>query len=284
MKNLITLLLIALFFGNTANGQCPPGAFAYQSTYAQCATGCGVLLLGWPEGVQVNIYGGTPLTIITSAIVTGTYGGPGTGDAFTCVPCNTPLVYAASAPGASSGCVIATIGIVPVKFISFSANTIANQTQFTWKVATETAPVKYIIQQSTDGRNFTDGPQINSSANAGGQYQHQQAVSGTANFYRIKAVEISGETIYSATVWVKKANDKAITVYPNPSQNEFNLSVPAQHLPAQLMVFNAQGVMMMQKSITATATSFYNHLPKGLYTLKIASANRSVSTHRLIKN
>ena len=125
MKKLLLPLFVIAFTHSITKAQCPPGAFAYQSLYPQCASGCGVLLLGWPEGVIVNIYGGTPLTIITSALISGTLGDGGTGDAFTCVPCNTPLIYASTVLNATGGCVIATIGIVPIKLTDFSASSSA---------------------------------------------------------------------------------------------------------------------------------------------------------------
>ena len=83
MKKFIIILSTLFFLQTASDAQCPPGAFAYQSLYPQCGSGCGVLLLGWPEGVLVNIYGGTPLAVITSALISGTLGDGGTGDAFT---------------------------------------------------------------------------------------------------------------------------------------------------------------------------------------------------------
>jgi hypothetical protein len=285
MKNLTTFLLTALLFSKIANAQCPPGAFAYQSTYSQCASGCGVLLLGWPEGVQVNIYGGAPLNIVTSTIISGTFGGPGTGDAFTCVPCNTPLVFASSAPGAVSGCVIATIGIVPVKFMQFNVGMESNgRVQLRWQVAQETAPVIYTIQKSTDGRTYTDITEVSSKAENRGNYSQWLQEANTGGYYRIKAKEITGEVTLSSTVWMKKSNDASIAVYPNPTQNEFNLSIPNQSLPARLSVFNAHGQLLKQQIITATANAIINTFPKGIYTLKIETASKQTSVHRLIKN
>jgi len=285
MKKLLLLMLFVVALNQTTiKAQCPPGAFAYQSLYPQCPSGCGVLLLGWPEGVVVNIYGGTPLTIITSALISGTLNGGGTGDAFTCVPCNTPLVYASAILGASGGCVIATIGVVPVKLTNFSATLANNNYQLKWTATSETGTVKYSIQKSTDGRLFTDVGTVKGTQFPVNNYSYSDAAGKGAVFYRIKVTEVSGSTSYSETVLAKNENQFGFSIYPNPALNEFNVSIPAKYLPATVELVNAQGAVVYSQKTSQSTYTVNKFLPKGVYAVRVTGSNSESLTQRLIKN
>lgn len=286
MKKVLTLILLAAaLIQAPAKAQCPPGAFAYQSLYPQCPSGCGVLLLGWPEGVLVNIYGGTPLTIITSTIISGTLGGPGTGDAFTCVPCNTPLVYASNVNGATSGCVIATIGVVPVKLTNFTAAVNGRSSLLKWTATSETGTVKYTVQKSRDGRIFTDLGTINGTQYPVNDYTFTDAsLTAGAVFYRIKAAELSGSITYSEVVMVKNQNDFGFSVYPNPANEAFKVTLPSKFLPATIEVINAQGATVHSAKTNQTSYTVNQYLQKGVYAVRVTGSNNESLTQRLIKN
>lgn len=286
MKKVLTLILLAAaLFQAPVKAQCPPGAFAYQSLYPQCPSGCGVLLLGWPEGVLVNIYGGTPLSIITSTIISGTLGGPGTGDAFTCVPCNTPLVYASNVNGASSGCVIATIGVVPVKLSHFTAVANGNTNLLKWTATSETGTVKYTIQKSNNGRVFTDLGTINGKQFAENNYSYTDASASVGSvFYRIKATEVSGSNTYSEVVMVKSQNEFGFSVYPNPAIEVFKVTLPNKFLPATVEVINAQGAVVLSAKTNQPTYTVSQYLQKGIYAVRVTGSNNESVTQRLIKN
>ncbi len=286
MKKFVTLILLTVVLNQAqVKAQCPPGAFAYQSLYPQCPSGCGVLLLGWPEGVLVNIYGGTPLSIITSTVISGTLGGSGTGDAFTCVPCNTPLVYASAITGATSGCVIATIGVVPVKLTNFSASANASSCLLKWTTSSEIGTVKYTIQRSRDGRNFSDITTINGKQLPINNYSFADAsiVKG-CSFYRIKSTEVSGSVSYSETVMVKNQNDFGFSVYPNPANERFTITLPAKFLPATVEVINAQGTVVHTAKTNQPSYNVTKYLQRGIYSVRVTGSNSESLTQRLIKN
>ncbi len=286
MKKFLTLILLAVtLIQAPAKAQCPPGAFAYQSLYPQCPSGCGVLLLGWPEGVLVNIYGGTPLAIITSTVISGTLGGSGTGDAFTCVPCNTPLVYASNINGATSGCVIATIGVVPVKLTNFSASLSGNNCLLKWTATSEIGTIKYTIQKSNDGRNFTDIASVSGKQLPINNYSFNDAIPlKGASFYRIKSTEVSGSFSYSETVMLKNQSDFGFSVYPNPANEEFRITLPSKFLPATVEIINAQGAVIYSAKTNQASYSVNKYMQKGIYAVKVTGSNNESLTQRLIKN
>ena len=287
MKKLLLPLFVIAFTHSITKAQCPPGAFAYQSLYPQCASGCGVLLLGWPEGVIVNIYGGTPLTIITSALISGTLGDGGTGDAFTCVPCNTPLIYASTVLNATGGCVIATIGIVPIKLTDFSASSsVGNSCKLKWTASQEAGGVKYIVQRSEDSRNFKDIKTITAYANgrSSNSYSFEDAIITAINtYYRLKVIEVSGSITYSPIATVKKDINTGFVIYPNPVINNFTVSIPEKSLPADVEIYNTQGQPIYRLKAKQSLVNIDQQLKSGIYVLKVTGNNNVTSTQKLIK-
>jgi hypothetical protein len=287
MKKLLLLFFVIAFTNSITKAQCPPGAFAYQSLYPQCPSGCGVLLLGWPEGVLVNIYGGTPLTIITSALISGTLGGGGTGDAFTCVPCNTPLVYASAVFGATGGCVIATIGIVPIKLTDFSASALSSKScLLKWTASQEAGGVKYVVQRSEDSRNFDDINTIiaNKNGKSSNSYSYEDVnIAGGNKYYRLKVIEVTGNTTYSPVAIVKSETSLGFSIYPNPVLNNFSVMISDKLLPATVEIYNAQGQSVYRYNTTQSLLNIDKQLKNGIYALKVTGNNNLSTTQKLIK-
>jgi hypothetical protein len=285
MKKFLIFLLVSGIFINSSRSQCPPSAFAYQSLYPQCASGCGVLLLNWPAGVLVNIYGGTPLSIISSVTVTGTLGSGALGDAFTCVPCNIPLVFASSTIGATSGCVITILGTVPIKINSFSVtNNAGNINTAKWVTANEMKSNEYTVQRSLDGRRFIDLHTLHSIGGTGTnsyEYTDETAAEGTS-FYRLKAVEITGNILYSETVAVKSDTKFGFSVFPNPASADFSINIATQYLPATIAIYNAQGVRVATQKVVQQNSLLHHALPKGVYTLKVVGNNHIPMTKKIV--
>lgn len=285
MKKFIIILSTLFFLQTASDAQCPPGAFAYQSLYPQCGSGCGVLLLGWPEGVLVNIYGGTPLAVITSALISGTLGDGGTGDAFTCVPCNVPLVYAAAGPGASSGCVIATIGIVPVKLVAFSViHSGKKGIDIKWSTTQELEPVKYIVQRSQNSLDFIDIATINGKQQLNNQYifTDDYIKKGTV-YYRVKVKEAAGQLFYSSVSVINNQTDIGIMAFPNPIENGFKLTIPQQLLPATYQIINAQGQSVYSAATNRVTTEINQLLTTGIYAIRVKGSNNETATQTIIK-
>lgn len=287
MKKLLLLFFVIAFNHSITRAQCPPGAFAYQSLYPQCASGCGVLLLGWPEGVIVNIYGGSPLSVVTTALISGTLGGGGTGDAFTCVPCNTPLIYASTVLNATGGCVIATIGIVPIKLTDFSVSSQAgNAGLIKWTASQEAGGVKYVVQKSEDGRNFNNINTIIASKNGrpSNSYSYEdKGLTAGNKYYRLKIVEVSGTTTFSPVAILKSEKGVGISIYPNPVQSSFSVIIPEKILPAAIEIYNAQGQSVYKFETNQTLLNIDTQLKSGIYALKVTGSDNISITQKLIK-
>jgi hypothetical protein len=284
MRNLLLSFLVFISFIPTAFSQCPPNAYAFVSTYPQCAQGCGVLLKDWPEGVVVNVYGGSPIRIITSAVIPGTFGGPGVDGAFVCVPCNIPLLFASAIPGATYGCVVYSLGTVPVKLSNFSLNSVGtNSSQLKWTSSNEQGIIKYTVQRSKDSRNFSDVTTINSNGNISNSYSYTDisAQEGIV-YYRIKVTEMSGSISFSEIALVKNQNNLALSIYPNPADNAFKVTIPGKFLPAKVLLYNSVGKIVYSTNSSQSTLSINEHFPIGIYAVKVTGNNNSVVTQTLM--
>jgi Secretion system C-terminal sorting domain len=284
MKKLLLIILLIAYFNSSSKSQCPPNAYAFVSTYAQCPEGCGVLLLGWPEGVIVNVYGGTPLSIITSAIIPGTFGGAGVGDAFVCVPCNVPLLFASAIPGATNGCVINSLGIVPVKISNFSLSSAGSSSfKLKWNTSNDQGGTRYTIQRSYDSRIFSDLTTFIGNNNNSNTYTYtdNSAQQGIV-YYRIKIKEVTGNVTYSEIELAKNQPFIDFSIYPNPAEAAFKVNIPVQFLPAKVMMYNSVGKAVYTITTMNATLSINEQLPKGVYAVRIIGNNNATVTQTLI--
>lgn len=264
--------------------QCPLNAYAFLSAYQQCPQGCGVLLKGWPEGVIVNIYGGSPIIIITSAVIPGTYGGPGVDNAFTCVPCGIPLIFASAIPGATNGCVITTLGTVPVKLTNFSLQAIGtNSCLLKWTTYNEPESTTYTIQRSKDARNFIDIATLTGNGNNSNNYSFEDvSIQKGIQFYRIKITDPTKKITYSEISLIKNQNNLGASIYPNPVENDFKISIQSQFLPANIMIYNSEGKAIHSVTTLQPTLSINKRLPKGIYAVRITGNNNATVTQTLL--
>lgn len=289
MKKLFLPTIIAIIcVNNILKAQCPPNATAFAINYSLCIPepGCAVLLNGWPKGVLVNIFGGTPLQTITTVQIPGTYPEPGVDNAFVCVPCNVPLVFASTVPGATNGCVITSTITTPVKLMGFSVNESANgYYKIIWSAPSETGTEKYIVERSLDSRTFTELTTIipQRTGTVEHNYIYTDKISNQQQlYYRIKTVEINGKISYSEIAAVKKQVDAGVSIYPNPVINTFKVNISAQHLPAMVKIFNAQGEVVYTAKTTSSTLLVKEKIKNGVYIIKVIGTDNNYISQKLI--
>jgi hypothetical protein len=284
MKKIVLLVLLAGYI-STGKSQCPSNAFAFLSPYASCPSGCGVLLSNWPEGVLVNIYGGTPIAIVTSVVVSGTLGGSGVGSAFTCVPCGVPLIFASTVVGATSGCVILNTGEIPVKLINFSARLNNEQCILSWETANETFNTQYSIERSIDGIHFESIRNILGSNDVNNTTKYSfidQNPLPNFGYYRIVMKEVSGIERYSEILKVNNSNNVDLNIFPNPFENSFSVSLNARSIPAVIEIYDLQGNQIHRQLNQQTSFLITKQIAKGIYVLKVTTNDNQVILTKLI--
>ena len=141
--------------------------------------------------------------------------------------------------------------LVPVKLSAVVATALANKTiKINWSSANELSVAKYTIEASTDGVKFSAKGSIVAKGSSDYSFIDASPVAGI-NYYRIKATDIDGKTIYSSVVSAKQvASISSISVYPNPVKNkQLSFAISTDAANYTLKVTNILGKTVVAKTI-----------------------------------
>ena len=101
--------------------------------------------------------------------------------------------------------------------------------QLNWSAVNQDKVNQYVVEYSTDGKNFIAETTVEGSKQVAGQYNFSHPINTAGNgyvYFRIKQIDESGKTSYSAIRTASLSTKAAIkiTTYPNPATEGFNLS------------------------------------------------------------
>ena len=170
--------------------------------------------------------------------------------------------------------------VLPVRFSNFKASQKAAAIQLQWTNETEESVVAYTIERSANGRDFTSlatkVPRANNNQKADYTYLDATPIGGD-NFYRIKALEYTGKTVYTHIIRINTARKGLdMVIYPNPVKGgELNLQL--SNLPAgryTVKVYNMTGQEVEATSINHAGGHMTESLQltkrkPGLYALQV---------------
>lgn len=174
---------------------------------------------------------------------------------------------------------------LPVSLLNFSGRLAESVVKLNWATASEEKSKQFIIQHSTDNRNWK---QVGIVAAAGNstirkeyEFTHSFPADGI-NFYRLVQQDIDGKSTISRVVTITTATQK-ITWYPNPVINEMNIRFPGEGT-GHIVFFNSNGQVIKRAAITGNETKIdLSSLPKGIYIAEITRGNER-QTIRVSKN
>jgi hypothetical protein len=118
--------------------------------------------------------------------------------------------------------------VLPLKLLSFYALPQANNSNLLyWNTAYEINTRSFIIEQSSDGINFTTLATLPAKDETSNSYTYNVGINSSTNYYRLKIVDNAGQYTYSSIITIKNSeNDtKGIVVFPNPGNSWMNIKV-----------------------------------------------------------
>ncbi|MGZ5134983.1 MAG: hypothetical protein ACXWCG_07530, partial [Flavitalea sp.] len=118
---------------------------------------------------------------------------------------------------------LAQPSFLPVKVKNFTAQPQGdNSVMLRWVSVFEANSYKYVIQKSTDGRNFSDVGDITAAGNSlttlNYFYADRQGANG-AVYYRLKLVDLDGSIDYTKIIYLNNGQvmfGQQLSVFPNP--------------------------------------------------------------------
>ncbi|MEO6834126.1 MAG: hypothetical protein ABI378_15600 [Chitinophagaceae bacterium] len=176
---------------------------------------------------------------------------------------------------------------LPIRFVTVNATRSTDEmATITWTIEHQDNISKYIVQRSEDASTWTDAGTVAAIANVK-DYSKNDDISKDLKsvFYRIRAVERSGDAFYSTIAKIgpnnlAKAN---ISVYPTQVINAVNVEVDGSDYSAVLYDF--QGRIITRVSLyTGINSANTSLLVSGQYILSVFKAGHLEKSFRIVKN
>ncbi len=187
---------------------------------------------------------------------------------------NQSLNFATSTFSTFSPFIVSKTGtVLPVKLLGLYAKFVSTGVQVNWNVANEAGTLKYEVEKSVDGRNFTLAGIVSAAGRNTYSYIDQVISPASTIYYRLKISDINGKITYSDVVILKQGNNVEISVYPNPAVSI--ISVAGLAGKGMISVISIDGKTLMQLPVNANSMSVnVDKLPAGTYILQVAENNQ----------
>lgn len=139
---------------------------------------------------------------------------------------------------------------LPVQLISFSARAInGKQVGLNWNVAAESLLDGYIVEHSTDGRNFEAIGKVKAAQKSAYAFVHDNPAQGI-NYYRLRMLDDNGAFKLSEVRQVVFTNGRALSLYPNPTSGLVYVSgLEGVKEGAYVNIYNEMGMSVFSGKI-----------------------------------
>ncbi len=181
--------------------------------------------------------------------------------------------------------------VLSLNFLAIHAKPNNGSNEVSWTVAGESGYSKYEVQRSSNGKDFYSiGMQAAAQQNSYRYTDHQPV--NTGNYYRIKAISLSGNNVYSAVVHLgAKYNNTSVTIYPNPVAGSImQLQLSGVEKGRYFVnIYNAAGQRSLAAQLVcdtgATVTGINTStLPAGIYLMQVINENgQKISEQKIIR-
>lgn len=184
---------------------------------------------------------------------------------------------------------------LPLVLTSFNAAVDNKKVLLKWVTGMEKDLSYFVIEKSTNGKDFTDAGVVSAAGNSGVKKEYvfvdpSNAAKGVV-YYRLKMVDQDKRFQHSAIRTIKlndnEAADIKLQAYPNPVMNEVRITIPYTWQNKQVVydVFNTNGQRVKQvinKTASQTETMNMSDLGAGVYMVKASTESES-AMQRIIK-
>lgn len=181
--------------------------------------------------------------------------------------------------------------VLPLTFLSVSADKTANGVQVAWNVTNEQNVLYYAVERSTDCNRFYVIGRVDYKIPAGGSNHYSlQDISMPSGriCYRIKQIDVDGRVHYSQVVSVNTVNTVNVQLSPNPAAGNTTVVVFASAegmASLSLIDANGQAVMrqtsQLQKGSNAINLTGFQKFARGNYVVQVVTPD-GISYQRLL--
>lgn len=166
---------------------------------------------------------------------------------------------------------------LPIKLKSFTAQAQSdNSVLLRWTSVFEANSSKFVVQRSSDGRNFSDIAEVKAAGNSlttlNYSYNDRQMVNGSG-YYRLRLVDIDGTVDYTKIIYINNGQPGLLplSVFPNPFRSEVQLKgVTTSDVNSKnIKIYNAMGSQVNYRVVGGNSIVIDPALPRGVYILRL---------------
>lgn len=168
---------------------------------------------------------------------------------------------------------IGVSAVLPVSLVRFSGSHLTGYNELKWTTATEQNTQKYIVEYSTDGRNYVPAGEVAAGSNInGGSYSFKHYINNTGLIrYRLNMMDIDQSARYSPIILISSSGDRELKIYPTVITNN-TLQVISGFDVQKIELFTTDGKQVYTKDINGQNGYFNIPLPalqKGMYMVRL---------------
>jgi fibronectin-binding autotransporter adhesin len=184
------------------------------------------------------------------------------------------------------------MAVLPVRILELSGKNKGNENYIIWSTAEEQNSSYFVVETSKNAVDFTEAGRVNASGNSSSLQQYNfvhKEINGESYYYRIKLVDVKGESVYSKVILINTTAFKSVAFYPNPVKENATISFSTQqNVLITATVTNAAGLPLYSTSQRYTQGNHkmnlgLQRLPAGMYTLQMKDNFGNVQTFQFIK-
>ncbi|WP_207497296.1 T9SS type A sorting domain-containing protein [Aridibaculum aurantiacum] len=185
---------------------------------------------------------------------------------------------------------LTSVSPLPVTFGGVSAAEVSGRVRVTWKIFTEDNTARYEIERSSDGRNFASVGTVGATQAGNYSWLDASPIKGTS-FYRIKAIDRDGASMYSGILRILTGSKGDVSISPNPVKGgAVNLQVSnLDRGTYTVSVFNGIGQVVLTRTIefNGGVSSFPLQLPggtkAGIYNLQLRNGAEVITKKVIVE-
>ncbi len=196
------------------------------------------------------------------------------------------MQVATATPGLKQACAIFPT-VVPVRLLAFDYSIEDKKVNLFWKTESEQNSSHFIVEKSTDGRNYLAIGRVNAAGTgtSSKSYSLQDNSPGYINQYRLKQVDVDGRFEYSKVLFVKVDVANLISIVENPVQNILKVRIHSENnLVKRILLYDFNGRVIKAFKANAGLQSFdVAELASGKYLLQLLDADGTMHSTSFIK-
>jgi hypothetical protein len=168
---------------------------------------------------------------------------------------------------------------LPIELLSFTGHSTPKGNMLEWSTATELNNDYFTLERSLNGVDFFEITNVDGAGTSLSQLDYtflDKTAPAGSNYYRLKQTDFDGQFSYSRIILIRTAKQgAAFSIYPNPSDGNFYITVADDNIPASISIFDAQGriIKLQQQFISGSHQVSLPGISQGIYTLRLVLGN-----------